>query len=747
MGTTIYFEQASQQFHLQGETFSYIIQVLANGQLGHLYYGAKLRHQADFSHQFYTGGYGNTCTVFPTDETFCLDLIAQEYPTYGTSDYRQPAIEVLQADGSRIVDFKYESHDIRTGKAPLQGLPSTFASAEQAVTSLAITLRDQVTNLVLTLTYTVFAQADVLTRHAHLDNQGTDSVQIGRFLSMNLDLADKDYELMTFTGAWVRERHLQVQPLHHGLQSVSSTRGTSSSTANPFFVLKRPTTTEASGEAYAFNLVYSGNHVGQVEVTPFDTARVQQGLNYFDFNWDLQPQTQLQAPEVVMVYSNNGLNGMSHRYHNFYRNHLINPNWVKKQRPVLINNWEATYFDFNEAKILELAKAAKQVGVELFVLDDGWFGQRNDDQTSLGDWFHNPQKLPNGVKGLADQITDLGLEFGLWIEPEMVSPNSELYRQHPEWVIQVPNRPQTLGRNQCVLDFTNPSVVEHVYEMIAKVIREGGDITYIKWDWNRTMTEIGSLNLPAQQQQEVAHRYILGMYTFYEQLVTQFPHILVEGCAAGGSRFDPAILAYSPQIWTSDDSDAVERLKIQYSTSFAYPLSTMGAHVSAVPNHQVHRVTSLKTRGDVAFFGVLGYELDLTQLPESELAAIADQIAFYKQHRELVISGDFYRLLSPYEGNETAWALVSRDQSECLVGYYTVLAQPNVLPARIKLQGLDACATYALSGTTQTFGGDELMNWGIELNPRLFNALAILEQVQGDYASVVLAFTKVTPTR
>ncbi|MGL6249138.1 MAG: alpha-galactosidase, partial [Culicoidibacterales bacterium] len=672
MGTTIQFEQASKQFHIQGETFSYIIQVLANGQLGHLYYGAKLRHQADFSHQFFTGGYGNTCTVFPEDETFCLDLIAQEYPTYGTSDYRQPAIEVLQADGSRIVDFTYESHEIQTVKAPLQDLPSTFATADEPVQNLVITLRDYLTNLQLTLTYTVFTTADVLTRHAKIENQGSEAVQVTRFLSINLDLPDKNYELMTLTGAWVRERHLQVQPLHHGLQSISSTRGTSSSTANPFFVLKRPETTEASGEAYAFNLVYSGNHVGQVEVTPFDTARVQQGMNYFDFNWDLQPQTQLQAPEVVLVYTNTGLNAMSHRFHDFYRGHLINQKWVQKQRPVLINNWEATYFDFNEQKIVELATAAKAIGVELFVLDDGWFGRRNDDKTSLGDWYHNPEKLPNGVKGLADQITGIGLEFGLWIEPEMVSPNSELYRQHPEWVIQVPNRAKTLGRNQCILDFTNSSVVNYVYAMISKVIREGGDISYIKWDWNRTMTEIGSLNLPAKQQQEVAHRYIVGMYQFYEKLVTEFPDILVEGCAAGGSRFDPAMLAYSPQIWTSDDSDAVERLKIQYSTSFAYPLSTMGAHVSAVPNHQVHRVTSLKTRGDVALFGVLGYELDLTQLSSEELAEIAKQIEFYKAHRQLVLEGDFYRLMSPYENNDTAWSLVSKTQDQCLVGYYRV---------------------------------------------------------------------------
>lgn len=738
----IFVNDNTKEFHIQGQEFSYIFNVMRNGQLGHLYYGKRLPQRESYLHQFYTGAYGNTCTVFPDDETFCLDLIQQEFPSYGTSDYRQPAIEVLQENGSRICDFKYVSHEMYDGKNRLAGLPATFAEEKGAATTLEITLEDTVMKAKVVLMYTLFHNSDVLTRSARIENTGEQTLQVKRLLSMSVDLPEREYEMMTLTGAWVRERHLQVSPLHHGLQSISSTRGTSSSTANPFFALKKPNTDEHQGEVFGFNLVYSGNHVGQVEVTPFNQSRVQQGMNYFDFSWTLAPNETFQAPEAVMVYSNNGLNGMSHKFHTFYSNHLISQKWVNKERPVLINNWEATYFDFNEEKIMELATAAKKVGVELFVLDDGWFGKRNDDKTSLGDWYHNPEKLPEGVKGLADKINALGLQFGIWIEPEMISPDSDLFRAHPEWVVQVEDRPLTLGRNQCVLDFSNEEVVTYIYESIAKIIREGGDISYVKWDWNRTMTEIGSLNLPAGRQQEVAHRYIMGMYELYNRLTTEFPHILIEGCAAGGSRFDPGVLHYSPQIWTSDDSDAVERLKIQYSTSFCYPVSTMGAHVSAVPNHQVHRMTSLKTRGDVAFFGVLGYELDLTQLPQSELDEIAEQIQFYKENRNLFLQGDFTRLLSPYEGNETAWSVVAKDKSEAMVGYYKVLAEPNVLPPRVKITGLDMDATYTLVGTNRTYHGEELSNWGIEINPALLQELGILEKVQGDYSSVLLHLKK-----
>ncbi len=739
----IYFEAGSQQFHIQGENSSYIMHILPSGELGHLYYGKRIEHQADFSQQFAPYNYGMSRDIFPLDDSAALDFVALEYPTYGTSDFRQPAIEVRQCNGSRIVKFVYESHQIEKNKQPIEAMPSAFGTDETVIT-LTIYLTDAVTKLRLALSYSLFMTGDVITRHAKIENNGVESVQLLRFLSMNIDFDTKAYDMMTFTGSWIRERELEVAPLRRGIQSISSSRGASSATANPFFVLKGHHTTDFHGEAYGFNLMYSGNHVGQVEVTPYDQARVQQGVNYFDFNWELAPNTSFQSPEVAIVYTADGLNDLTQTYHDFYREHMINQYWVKKERPILINNWEATYFDFDETKLLELAKKAKAVGVELFVLDDGWFGHRDSDNSSLGDWYYDPKKLPYGLKHLVDQITDLGLQFGLWIEPEMVSPDSDLYRSHPDWIICVSDRTPTQGRNQYVLDFTNNEVVDTVYEMIAKVIRESGDISYIKWDWNRPLTEIGSLQLPPQKQQEVAHRYVLGLYRFYNHLMNDFPHLLVEGCASGGSRFDGGILAYSPQIWASDDSDAVERLKIQYGTSFCYPLSTIGAHVSASPNHQVHRTTSLKMRGDVAFFGIFGYELDLTMLSEGELTEIAAQITMYKSYRQLIITGDFSRILSPYDSNETAWSVVDKSKTKAIVGYYRTLAPAYKLPTRIKIPQLQPEMIYTLKGTKRTYRGDELMNWGIELNLVLFEELGILGQMSGDHVSLILAFDCIT---
>jgi alpha-galactosidase len=742
--SNIYANDKTKEFHIHGKDFSYIFHVLKNGQLGHLYYGEKLMERESFLHQCYHGVYANTCTVFEDDETFSLDLISHEFPSYGTSDYRQPAIEIIQENGSHIVDFKYVSHTVYNGKKSLNRLPSTFDNKDDEATTLEITLKDSVMDVALVLKYTLFKESDVLVRGSEIINNSHERLQVKRFLSMSFDLPEADYEMITLTGGWSRERHMQIHELHNGIQSISSTNGTSSSVANPFFALKKKYTTEHSGETYGFNLVYSGNHVGQVEVTTFGQARVQQGINYFNFNWLLEKDEALETPEVVMIYSNQGLNHMSQKFHAFYSKHLISQKWINENRPVLVNNWEATYFDFNEEKIMKLATISKKIGAELFVLDDGWFGKRNNDKSSLGDWFCNLDKLPGGLKGLSEKVCAIGLKFGFWIEPEMVSPDSDLFRMHPEWVIQVENRPLSYGRNQFVLDFSNNEVVDYICECISKVIIEAENISYVKWDWNRTMTEIGSLKLPASRQQEVAHRYVLGMYELYNRLTNKFPNIIIEGCAGGGSRFDPGILYHSPQIWTSDDTDAVERLKIQYGTSMCYPISTMGAHVSAVPNHQVNRITSLKMRGDVAFFGVLGYELDLTKMSESELTEISEQIEWYKQHRNLLLQGTFYRIKSPFEynGNETAWAVVSKDKTEAVVGYYKVLAEPNKLPIRLKIYGLESDTEYKLIGTNRTYIGKELQNWGVELSTVLMSELGILNEVKGDFTSVVLEFKK-----
>jgi alpha-galactosidase len=469
--------------------------------------------------------------------------------------------------------------------------------------------------------------------------------------------------------------------------------------------------------------VYSGNFLAQVEVDQFRTARVSMGINPFDFTWLLESGESFQTPEVVMVYSDQGLNGMSQTYHELYRTRLARGSFRDRERPILINNWEATYFDFNEEKIMNIARTAAELGIELFVLDDGWFGERDDDRRSLGDWTVNRRKLPNGLDGLAKQVNELGLQFGLWIEPEMVSPNSELYRKHPDWCLHVPNRPRSEGRNQLVLDYSRQDVCDYMIETISNVLASA-PITYVKWDMNRHMTEVGSAALPPERQRETAHRYMLGLYRVMEEITSRFPHILFESCSGGGGRFDPGILYYMPQTWTSDNTDAVSRLKIQYGTSLVYPISVMGAHVSAVPNHQVGRMTSLTMRGHVSMSGNFGYELDITKLTETEKQIIKEQVAFYKDVRRLVQFGTFYRLLSPFEGNEAAWMFVSEDQSEALVAYFRVLAEANAPLSYLRLKGLDPNQDYEIEGLG-VYGGDELMYAGVALPYRLGDFILI----------------------
>ncbi len=713
----ILYNDSTREFHLQTEKVSYIFSILENDQLGHLYYGKKLRHRESFDRLFHIGAAPNTACVNEGDLVFSLDLIKQEYPAYGTTDFREPAYQVLQESGSRITDFVYQEHRVYPGKKKLEGLPATYAENDEEATTLEISLMDEKTGVEIQLLYTVFEALNAITRSARFINHGESAVDLTRALSASIDLPGSDFEMVQLSGSWARERHVKNRKLVQGLQSIGSTRGSSSAQQNPFLVLKRPDTTEHQGEVYGFSLVYSGNFLAQVEVDHYDISRVIMGINPFDFNWLLKSGENFQMPEVVMVYSDEGLNDMSQTFHRLYRTRLARGKWRDRERPVLINNWEATYFDFNDKKILELAKASKDLGVELFVLDDGWFGKRDDDTTSLGDWTADTRKLPNGIARLAEDINELGLEFGLWFEPEMISKVSDLYRAHPDWVIHVPDRKMSHGRNQFVLDFSRQEVVDYIYGLMADVLKEA-PITYIKWDMNRYMTEIGSLDLPANRQREVVHRYILGVYSLYERLTTEFPDVLFESCAGGGSRFDPGLLHYAPQGWTSDDTDAVERLKIQYGTSMVYPLSSMGAHVSAVPNHQVGRVTSLETRANVAYFGAFGYELDVTMMTDDEKEEVKQQIAFYQRNRTLIQRGRFYRLESPFaeDGNITSWIVVSEDQTEAMLGYYQVLARPNPGFTRVFFKGLNPEFEYAIDGLDGTFYGDELMNAGLQLN-------------------------------
>jgi alpha-galactosidase len=516
------------------------------------------------------------------------------------------------------------------------------------------------------------------------------------------------------SGAWVRERHMERRALAPGMQGVESRRGASSHNDNPFIALLSKGADEDHGDVYGFNLVYSGSFTAQAEVEQYGTTRVTMGINPFNFSWLLEPGQQFQTPEAVMVYSSAGLGAMSRTYHRLYRTRLCRGKFRDAARPVLVNNWEATYFDFNAEKIESIAEAGRELGIELFVLDDGWFGKRDSDNSSLGDWIVDSSKLPSGLEDLAQRVRKLGLQFGLWFEPEMISPDSDLYRKHPDWCLHVPDRRRTEGRQQLVLDFSREDVCDAIAEMVTKILNSA-PITYVKWDMNRNMTEIGSALLPPERQKETAHRYMLGLYRVLDRITAQFPHILFESCSGGGGRFDPGMLYYMPQTWTSDNSDAVSRLKIQYGTSIVYPTSSMGAHVSAVPNHQVGRITSLEMRGHVAMSGNFGYELDLTKFSERENEIVKAQVALYKDIRHLVQFGDFYRLLSPFEGNETAWMIVSEDQSEAAVFFFKVLAEPNEAIKRLRLKGLDPEADYRLVDDGQTYGGDYLMYAGVPI--------------------------------
>lgn len=709
---SIIFHENTSIFHLYNEEISYIMMVLKNGHMGQLYFGKRIHDKEDFSYlcENYCRAMGSY--IFEGEKSLSLEHTKLEYGVYGNTDYRQPAVEVLQNNGSRISDFKYQSFSIVPGKPKLSGLPATYTEDDGEAETLFITLKDSVTGLLLKLSYTIFAKGGVIARNAHLKNEGEESLHLTTAMSLCMDLPDYDYEWIQFSGAWSRERHEKVRKLEQGIQSVGSRRGHSSHEHNPFVILKRPAADEFQGEAMGFSLVYSGNFLAQAEVDTHGSTRMLMGIHPDGFDWKLEKGESFQTPEAVMVYTDKGLNHLSQTYHKLYQRRLARGYWRDKARPILINNWEATYFDFTEERIVEIAKKAKECGVELFVLDDGWFGQRSSDKAGLGDWVANRDRLPEGIEGLAERISSLGMKFGLWFEPEMVNKDSDLYRAHPDWILQTPERTNSHGRFQHVLDFSRKEVVDAIYEMMSKILGNA-KISYVKWDMNRSITECFSAALPADRQGEVFHRYILGVYDLYERLTSRFPEILFESCASGGARFDPGILYYAPQGWTSDDTDAVERLKIQYGTSYCYPVSSMGSHVSVSPNHQLNRETPLYTRANVAYFGTFGYELDLNKLTEEEQKEVKEQIAFMKEYRELFQFGTFYRLSSPFEKNITAWMSVSEDKKTAIVGWYRVLNPVNDSYTRLKLCGLLEDVEYTIEGQKGTFFGDELMNLGI----------------------------------
>ena len=630
---------------------------------------------------------------------------------------------VRTAGGHSGVSLSYVSHRIYDGKEELAGLPATFGTTDTCRT-LELTCEDKLLGLQVILSYSIFADNDAIARSVRVVNGGKEALYLTKVLSACIDMDNEEYEMITLPGSWARERIIQTRPVLKGKQGVSSVRGESSHQEHPFMAWKRKTTTEEAGDIYAMNFVYSGNFMAQIEGNQFGSMRALMGIHPQDFCWKLEPGDAFQAPEVICVYSAEGIGGMSRTFHDLYRRHLIRGEYKDKKRPILINNWEATYFDFDTDKLLAIAREASALGIEMLVMDDGWFGCRNDDNSSLGDWKVNEEKLKGGLKYLVDEVNKLGMKFGIWLEPEMISPDSNLYREHPDWAFAIPGRTGSLSRNQYVLDLTRQEVRDCVYDMIASVLRSA-NIEYVKWDMNRQLSDMGSSGLPADRQGELFHRQVLAVYELQDRLTREFPHLLLENCSGGGARFDPGMLYYSPQIWCSDDTDAVERLSIQAGTAMVYPLSTMGAHVADCPNHTVGRNTPFETRGYVALAGTFGYELDVTKIPEADRAMIPAQTAMYHKYNDLVREGDYYRIAHYAENHYyDCYEVVAKDKSEALVTYVQVLNRPSHHSRRIRIPGLDLTAVYVIENAQdwpeirQTeYRGDALQFAGINVPP------------------------------
>lgn len=708
---SIFIDEKRKVFHLQTEHTSYIMHVVCDKYLAHVYWGKRIL-TPNMDNSLIMGWSCFDVMVPQQEGMFSLDYISREYATANYGDYRMPSLTVEYEDGSRECPLIFHSYERIPGKHKLKGLPATYSLSDDDCETIDLILWDEVMQLYVHLYYTVFEGLDVITRSVVLENKGEHTISLCHVSSASVDFETSDWDLVTLPGAWGRERHVERMALRSGIQSIGSRRGASSHQMNPFLALVEPCATETTGTAYAMNLVYSGNFHGGVEVDQLGKSRMYLGLGDENFRWRLEAGKSFTAPEVVMVHTDEGLGEMSRIFHRLYRTRLIRGAYKEKERPILINNWEATYFDFDENKIVSLAKEASKLGIELLVLDDGWFGQRNDDTSSLGDWFVNEAKLPNGISGLAEKVRENGIEFGLWMEPEMISENSRLYQEHKDWCLQVKGRERSQCRHQLTLDLSRKDVCAYLINVLANLLNSA-PISYVKWDMNRHMSNVGSLALPPEQQGEVAHRYMLGLYQIIDSLTLAFPDVLFESCSGGGGRFDPGMLYYMPQTWTSDDTDPIERLKIQYGTSMVYPISTMGAHVSAVPNHQSGRVTPLKTRGDVAMSGNFGYELDLSQFTDVEKDEVKQQIEQYKEIRGWLMKADMYRLRNPFEDNICSWMYLSEQKDQFFLVAVQIMAQVNYGPVRLKCQGLEPEAIYKNTETGISYSGGELMEIGI----------------------------------
>ena len=718
--------EKSRLFKIDTDNTSYVIGVVdKEGFLGHAYYGVKIPDD-DVSYLMRIYENPRVPSVNDRDRSSFLDTFPTEYSGNGVGDYRESAIAVTDKNGAHGIQLLYKGHRIINGKPKIKGLPATFADEFSAMT-LEIDVEDADLGIEGTLYYSVFAGSDAITRSIKIKNVSGASIYLDKIMSMCIDMDDDDYRMLSLHGSWARERHIEYRQIGHGKQSVGSVRGESSHQEHPFIALVGENTTQKTGEVYGFNLVYSGNFLAQVEKDQFDSLRVVMGIHPDNFRFKIEPFDEFYSPEVVMVYSNNGLGQMTRTYHDLYRNNLIRSPYLRKPRPVLINNWEATYFDFDDKKLIDIARISKDCGIEMLVMDDGWFGHRNDDNSSLGDWQVNETKIHGGLKKLVDEVNAIGLKFGIWFEPEMISPDSDLYRKHPDWAIAIPGRTPCKSRNQYVLDLTRKEVRDYAYDCVAKILKSA-NIEYVKWDMNRQLTDISSICLDKDRQGELMHRYVLAVYEMQERLITDFPGLLLENCSGGGARFDPGMLYYSPQIWCSDDTDAIERLSIQEGTALIYPLSAIGAHVSVCPNHTVGRITPFETRGNVALAGTFGYELDITKLSDEEKTAVTKQIDNYHKYNELIRTGDYYRLASYGSDNfYDCYEVVNKDKTEALITFVQVLNQPNMHSIKIKLDGLDDDKVYRIEGTEKLYHGSTLANAGL-----------LFERPWGDFQSKLI---------